>query len=781
MFLYSEEELFEDTITDYYGPFGLQDNPIVTKYIRPKGLKLDVPFKSNFNMQNFKGLVDEYIDTLSNFQDKAMNNLMLRLQTALPSITQTPEQITNSKITDTIGKLEHWECFKSLNDKWIAGYEFNNKTLFEDVLLLDRASRNIGDKILVDIYKLKTRLDNLFSSEPTIDMLSFVESILIENNFVVMNLPSYVNFYNVQEVVKKPTPKLEGTLEFANNLFGTFLNVDVRQSSAKMVCTYAGKPSEYLAIKNVDFKFRDDAFDITKASDNPLLEDQKNKEDWATSNRVVGFNVDIGPENQSIFFNFSVGQESGTATAESLEVENMMANMSSGKNSATQSISLYNIYKNRSYTCTVSMMGNALIQPTMYFNLRYVPMFYGPYMITQVNHVISPGVFETTIEGIRQPTASVLKIDDFIQTLKTSLLKSVIETQKESSPSTNLENSTGTNQNIQTQTQSTLSTQNKIEESDACKETLYEDYKKYTPVDSPTETSITVKDVQTKVVSRILNKNITDDNKLKYVIFASLYLSSYYGSSFKAYENNFTNLTLISKWSSTPSTKFFCKTMNSVSQPFMVFKSIDENIDFLIERYKGRMVTVKDNSKEEITKFIILNDSNDKPETVYSQMDKTQLLNIQTKVEESIKLFNPTSGNVSSPPPKLNPLVDVYKYAQTTPPLFESLTITVDPKIDGPREIFSINFDYETDANCAAGRGTGQQFNTNLISNNKQQVIIELQDLLDDLDCSNVPSKDSKGTYKFKVSIYTTPLKPDGTKDNARADFYKSYPITFTL
>ena len=29
------------------------------------------------------------------------------------------------------------------------GYDFKNKTLFEDVLLLDRASRNIGDKILI--------------------------------------------------------------------------------------------------------------------------------------------------------------------------------------------------------------------------------------------------------------------------------------------------------------------------------------------------------------------------------------------------------------------------------------------------------------------------------------------------------------------------------------------------------------------------------------------------------------------------------------------------------
>jgi hypothetical protein len=785
MFLYSEQDLFDDTITEYYGPFGIQDDLILTTYIRPKGLKLDVPFQSNFNIQNFKVLVDEYIDSLSKFQDKAMNNLMLRLQVTLPSVTETPEQITNSKLTDTIGKLEHWECFKSLNDKWIAGYEYNNKTLFEDVLLLDRASRNIGDKILVDIYKLKSRLDNLFASEPTVDMLSFVESILIENNFVVMNLPSYVNFYNVQEVVKKPTPKLEGTLEFANTLFGTFLNVDVRQSSAKMVCTYAGKPSEYLAIKNVDFKFRDDAFDITKASDNPLLEDQKNKEDWDKSNRVVGFNVDIGPENQSIFFNFSVGQESGTATAESLEVENMMANMSSGKNSATQSISLYNIYKNRSYTCTVSMMGNALIQPTMYFNLRYVPMFHGPYMITQVNHVIGPGVFETTIEGIRQPTASVLKIDDFIQTLKTSLLKSVIDAQKQ----TTTANPTNaiTTQDLMSQTQQTLSVQNKIDETDSCKTSLYKDYAKFTPVDEPTLVTQTIQTVQTKVVSRIANKNITDEgDKLKYVIFAALYLGSYVGDSFKANEHNFSNVRLISKWSSTPNTKFFCKISNgNQSFPYMVFDSIDKNIDFLIDRYKGRMPTITDSSKEEIAKFLILNVENDIPDTVYTQMDKTQLLNLQDKIEESKKLFNPASGNVTPAPPKGPTLVGVYKNYQTTPPSFESLTVTIDPKIDGPRQIRLVQYDYEITADCSNGRATYNDFENNYVSADKQSLTLSKTDLLTDVGCLDTPTNPVKlsermGEYKFKIRVYTTPVRPDGTPDNARTDTYVSFPITFT-
>jgi hypothetical protein len=52
-------------------------------------------------------------------------------------------------------RTELWETFKALNDTWIAGFDFQNKTLFEDVLLVDRASRNVGDKIIVDIFQIK--------------------------------------------------------------------------------------------------------------------------------------------------------------------------------------------------------------------------------------------------------------------------------------------------------------------------------------------------------------------------------------------------------------------------------------------------------------------------------------------------------------------------------------------------------------------------------------------------------------------------------------------------
>ncbi len=465
-----------------------------------------------------------------------------------------------------------------------------------------------------------------------------------------MNLPSYVNFYNVTEVSKNAKPKLESTSEFANTLFGTFLNVDTRQSSAKMVCTYAGNSSQHLDIKNIDYKFRDDAFDIRK-SDNPLVENQIDKNDYDKSNRVVGFNVDIGTQNQSIFYNFSVGQETGTATAESLEVENMMANMSSGKNSATQSLSLYNIYKNRSYTCSLSMMGNALIQPTMYFNLRYVPMFHGPYMITTVNHSISPGNFETVVEGIRQPTASILKIDNYIQTLKVNLLSTIINKQKtelEESKKTDNKTSNTTTKEKADEAKKQVTDNKEIDETNSCVKLLSSKFKKFEPIETPQKTSVSPKDLVTKILTRMSNKFVTDNGKLKYAIFYIFYINTYNNNKFTSLENNYAQITLDKEWTNINKNKFFCEQnleTNKESVPYATFQSISDQIDFLIDRNKSRMENVKtDNLASELAKFYLKNLYPNSPSSIY---DNSDIPFYTSKADESIKLFDKTKKGVN--------------------------------------------------------------------------------------------------------------------------------------
>ena len=62
---------------------------------------------------------------------------------------------------------------------------------------------------------------------------------------------------------------------------------------------------------------------------------------------------------------------------------------------------LFKIYSNYSYTCNVTMMGCAQIQPLMYFQLNNIPMFRGAYQIINVEHNITPGDMTTSFKGVR--------------------------------------------------------------------------------------------------------------------------------------------------------------------------------------------------------------------------------------------------------------------------------------------------------------------------------------------------------------------------------------------
>ena len=739
------------------------------------------------NYDKFITLVNDYLTSIDSFNTKILNNLMIKIQKELPNVNDTPQQKTQSVLDSTQTKVELWESFKATNDKWIAGNDFKTKTLFEDILLLDRASRDVGDKILVDVIKLKDRLTDI---NVKTNMLTYIQTILVENNFVVMNIPSYINFYNVQDAVKNAKPSPEGTLEFANTMFGTFLNVDYRNSSAKMVCFYGGKPSEQLDLKNnVDYRFRNDAFDLRRASDNPLLENQIGKKDWDKSNKVVGFNVDMGPQNQSIFQGFNVSQNPGKSTAESLEVINQMANQAGNRGGSTQSTSLYNVYKNRSYSCTITMMGNAIIQPTMYFNLRNVPMFSGPYMITSVNHTINPGHFETVIEGIRQPTASLPKVENYIQSLKTTLLKTITDKLAQEKSDKVKASSTGTtsNSNIKKQKEEkvkelTNKGGTKSDNTQTCKP--ISNYDKYT-LDKPSATTVNYNDVISLITTNT-------DNRIRYAVFAKMYLSSANGSQLKTVAHNYSGVNLNPYWGATGDkyfmTKYYCDSSNStdgkVQTAYAFFNSVEDHINFLMERYQNRASMIKSINAKDIAKFLILYSDNGIPknEDEYTTMNPTDVSNIESRVQEAINIINPVTGNVSATPPPANvpaptPFISKYTYTVSNNPILESLKVTIDPA-QGDWEIFSARWDYKITAPCDSGTGINQDLNAGGITTNKKEYFVDTESLLRDFDCDK---KDFKGDYTLQLRLWANPVTSGGQLDTTRQQAVKTFSYKFKL
>ena len=622
-------------------------------------------------------------------------------------------------------------------------------------------------------------------------MLTYVNNILVTNNFVVMNIPSYVNFYNVQDAVKNPKPKPDGTLEFANIMFGTFMNVDYRNSSAKMVCFYAGKPSQHVAINNVDYRFKDDAFDLTRASDCPLNENQTGKNDWDKSNKVVGFNVEFGTQNQSIFKGFNVSQNPGLPTAESLEIINQMANQSGNRGGSTQNMSLYNLYKNRSYACQVNMMGNAMIQPTMYFNLKHVPMFSGPYMIQKVNHSITPGNFETTFEGIRQPTASLPLVENYIQSLKTSLLQTIIETnnkKKTEDAKTNLTASTKTNvigQAKEKNDDNTKKEGTKAKNTQECPPVDIEKYNKFTP-GNPSGTTATYNEVVELISSKTKDKPLS----LAYSIFAKMYLNSSDSVGLKTQSNNYSGTKLMSDWGASieryfTKKQYYCGGVGN-TEPYVIFENLTQNIDFLISRFSGRVSEIKELTPSEITKFIILyGDAAIASSNVYTTMNPTNITNMETNVAKAIKMFNENTGNFtqtqqSATAPSPDPFDFVVEEVGGS---FNKLTVTIKPNV-GVWKMFVAEYHYyKVTSECGSSEGSGRRLDE-YFSTNKETFTITRQNILDDEGCgATTDQKDLVGKYTYRIWIYANldlPVTNVGESSRQQSS-WNDYIISFEI
>ena len=550
---------------------------------------------------DFKTQINNFISDGTNLQSIILDKTLTALRVVLPEQSFLPEKPIQSVVDGQQPKVELYGMFKAINDKWIAGGDFKTKTLFEDIMFLDRASRNIGDTIIIDIFDLQNTL-NQNAYQESMSVFTLISGILIKNNFNVMPLPAYVNFYNVQDVSNaKINQKAEGSLEFANNMWGTYLNVDYRNSGPKMICFYAGKPSEYVQSPKGNFRFRDDSFEMRRASENPLIEDQTNKKDYSQSNRCVGFNVEIGIRNQNVFYSFSVAQDPGKATSESITTLLNMSDQANGRNVSTQNVSLYNLYKTRSYSCTIQCLGNALLQPMMYFNLQHVPMFNGPYMITDISHNITPGNFETTITGTRQSIFDYPAIDNFLQSINKNLLTKIeqaVLNKKDEAPTIVATTDIVKAAKIVQQAKSSEAAQN------ACKAKLNPIY------DAQGWTDI--KTILTPIKSVDLRNTIikkTSNGVLQTIIYTICYIRSFQGDKnkplFAGYNNNFAAVTLDLDYGN--NNIYFNKSYSCLNVlagestatstknilPIANFDTVDKFIDFMISKLSSNVARIQ--------------------------------------------------------------------------------------------------------------------------------------------------------------------------------------------
>lgn len=349
--------------------------------------------KNNFINYIKTNIIEKQQRDLNNYFDVLIPKLI-----KLNSTTQNkkPLSLYNGFNESETIKLDLYLYFKDFNDKWISGNSIGQRYLMDDFLFLDRANRDIGDTSFISLERLISLADE---KNIKINLYSAFSALIQGTNFTMTALPAYINFYGDK------SRKLDSSKSVANMLFGRFLDVDYQSSNPKIIVQYVNGVSKYLNMDKVNtpYKFKNDSIDIRQTINNSLLVEPKifMDTDFKKSNRVVSFEVNFGDFGQGIFKSVSLDQNTYQNTTESHLALERLARSQGGGGTYQIDTGLFDIYKTASYQCTVEMMGNVMIQPTMYFYLANIPMFEGTYLVYDVAHQIASNNITTTITGVR--------------------------------------------------------------------------------------------------------------------------------------------------------------------------------------------------------------------------------------------------------------------------------------------------------------------------------------------------------------------------------------------
>lgn len=314
---------------------------------------------------------------------------------------------------ENIIKLELYKTCKNINDKWLAGETNIDNILFQcgqghrnplDYALAKKYRNGSDIPRLIDSFRFVTRsfkdigdelyinpipVGNYLIDNPNSSFYDCIGNLLGSNNFDFIALPNYINYNDEKELNSIFEP-----MQYYNK------PVDDTKCGPSFVCVYVGNDSKHL---DTDSNFPNDGFDARCDSNGNLIGIPNDFADSSNDyeNDVAIFAVKFGQQNQNIFKDVTLDQSEFPETAETLQIVDSIAKKGSENNRTLAGQNIYNVYGFRSYKAEVEMMGNAMIQPMMHFQLDNIPMYHGVYLITHAKHNIKPNYMSTIFSGVR--------------------------------------------------------------------------------------------------------------------------------------------------------------------------------------------------------------------------------------------------------------------------------------------------------------------------------------------------------------------------------------------
>ena len=354
----------------------------------------------------------------------------------IESDKNNPQSGSNTAGVKTTSDLKRslYQTFKNINDKWVIDklnggknqyswglegdvdpnnnnelkYNPKREFLFDHFFFVDRVNRDIGNEVLLDFRVLYNYYDKVNTKN---SLYSIIGELAKMNEMIFHPLTSYISFNGATSDKAS-----------IDNLFKPTNTLDFQSTSPVFIMQYVGKNASYQYenqnhlpdVVKIDFSGNGS---FLSPSDSPF------KDITNRVNEPVAFFVDMGIKNQNMFRGISLDQAEFRETNESITVWDQLTSQKESRTIQTIGNNIYPILSRRSYTCKVESLGNMMIQPTMYFYLRYIPLFSGLYLITKVSHSIQPNNVVTNFEGVRMSSLNFPFVSEFVSTITKEILE----------------------------------------------------------------------------------------------------------------------------------------------------------------------------------------------------------------------------------------------------------------------------------------------------------------------------------------------------------------------
>lgn len=362
---------------------------------------------NNADLRSIKVSIDDITDFVEETLYKSVGHVITD-----ETKTNDDNEIENSDISNDI-RFNIYYTFKKLYDKWLClcsvdrfklktfDEDYNNRLRrfvnneyidnineYSNFLFVDGFYNDISRELLLSPEIVNSIIMDFANGTFNANTYEIMHEIAAKHGLLFQSLPIYNNVYSSNELINVFTPNVKN--DYSNRIGNTY------------ICMYTSSPSRVVSVNSGHY--RDDGLmlnvpDKINGEYFPLTDDSTK-----LNIMVPSFGVTYAKQSQGYFKNIKVQMDNPKTTNYSIvNLFSLMQGSARGDVLFPYAVGqdIFSVYSNRSYNCSVEMMGCMNIMPMMYFQLNNIPMFNGSYMITNVSHSLRSGQMVTNFTGVR--------------------------------------------------------------------------------------------------------------------------------------------------------------------------------------------------------------------------------------------------------------------------------------------------------------------------------------------------------------------------------------------